>query len=201
VFPVKRTQVSLRQASPDDAPALTEIWSEVLRRADHDDRIADLEVIIARSAPVDGEQIVVAEYDGEVAGAVYLRASTLSPLNLEPVVQAISPHVLPAFRRRGIGRALMGAAVTFAEERGITHIATAAASGSRDANRFMARLALGPHAILRLAPAAMVQAKLDAQAPAGVTARRSGGRQLTHVLAARRSTRRAQRRGIADPQS
>jgi ribosomal protein S18 acetylase RimI-like enzyme len=201
VFPVKRTQVSLRQASPDDAPVLTEIWSEVLRRADDDDRIADLEAIIARSTPVDGEQIVVAEYDGEVAGAVYLRASTLSPLNLEPVVQAISPHVLPAFRRRGIGRALMGAAVTFADERGIAHIATAAVSGSRDANRFMARLALGPHAILRLAPTAMVQAKLDAQAPAAVTARRSGGRQLTHVLAARRSTRRAQRGGIADPQS
>jgi ribosomal protein S18 acetylase RimI-like enzyme len=200
VFPVKRTQLSLRQALPDDAPVLAEVWSDVLRRADHNDQIADLEAIIARTAPVDDEQIVVAEYDGEVAGAVHLRASTLTPLNLEPVVQAISPHVLPAFRRRGIGRALMGAAVTFAEERGIAHIATAAVSGSRDANRFMARLALGPHAILRLAPTAMVQAKLDAQAPAGATARRSGGRQLTHVLAARRSTRRAERRGIADPQ-
>jgi ribosomal protein S18 acetylase RimI-like enzyme len=200
VFPVKRTQVSLRQASLADAPVLAEIWSEVLRRADHDDRVADLEAIIARTTPVDDEQVVVAEYDGEVAGAVYLRAATLSPLNLEPVAQAMSPHVLPAFRRRGIGRALMGAAVTFAEERGIAHIATAAVSGSRDANRFMARLALGPHAILRLAPTAMVQAKLDAQAPAGATARGSGGRQLTHVLAARRSTRRAQRRGIADPQ-
>jgi ribosomal protein S18 acetylase RimI-like enzyme len=200
VFPVKRTQLSLRQALPDDAPVLAEVWSEVLRRADHHDQVADLEAIIERTTPAEDEQIVVAEYDGEVAGAVHLRASTLTPLNLEPVVQAISPHVLPAFRRRGIGRALMGAAVTFAEERGIAHIATAAVSGSRDANRFMARLALGPHAILRLAPTAMVQAKLDAQAPGGATSRRSGGRQLTHVLAARRSTRRAQRRGVADPQ-
>ena len=144
---------------------------------------------------------MVAEYDGDVAGAVHLRASTLTPINLEPVVQAISPHVLPAFRRRGVGRTLMEAAVAFAEERGIAHIATAAVSGSRDANRFMARLALGPHAILRLAPTAMVQAKLDAQAPAiGVTAGRSGTRQLTHVLAARRSSRRAQRHRIADSQ-
>ena len=201
MFPVKRTQLSLRPALPDDAPVLAEVWSEVLRRADHDDQIADLEAIIARTTSVDDEQIVVAEYDGEIAGAVHLRASTLTPLNLEPVVQAISPHVLPAFRRRGIGRALMGAAVTFAEERGIAHIATAAVSGSRDANRFMARLALGPHAILRLAPTAMVQAKLDAQAPAGATVRGSGGRQLTHVLAARRLTRRAQRRRIADQQA
>jgi hypothetical protein len=131
---------------------------------------------------------------------VHLRATTLTPINLEPVVQAISPHVLPAFRRRGVGRTLIQAAVAFAEERGIAHIATAAVSGSRDANRFMARLALGPHAVLRLAPTAMVQAKLDAQAPpaGGLAGGRSGARQLTHVLAARRSTRRAQRHGIAD---
>ena len=43
----------------------------------------------------------------------------------------------------------MEAAVTYAEERGIAHVATAAVSGSRDANRFFARLALGPHAVLR----------------------------------------------------
>ena len=199
MFPVKRTQVSLRSASPDDAPVLAEVWSEVLRRVDHDQQIADLESIIARVTPLEEERIVVAVYDGEVAGAVHLRASTLSPINLEPVVQAISPHVLPAFRRRGIGRTLMEAAVAFAEERGIAHIATAAVSGSRDANRFMARLALGPHAVLRLAPTAMVQAKLDAQGPAaGLASGRNGARQLTHVLAARRSSRRAQRRQISD---
>jgi predicted N-acetyltransferase YhbS len=202
VFPVKRTQVSLRLASPNDAAVLAEVWAEVLRRVDHDEQVADLKRIIGRVTPLQDERIVVAEYDGEVAGAVHLRASTLTPINLEPVVQAISPHVLPAFRRRGVGRALMGAAVTFAEERSIAHIATAAISGSRDANRFMARLALGPHAILRLAPTAMVQAKLDAQAPAiGVSTGRSGARQLTHVLAARRSSRRAQRHGVADSKS
>jgi GNAT superfamily N-acetyltransferase len=201
VFPVKRTLVSLRPASPDDAPLLAEVWAQVLRRVDHDEQIADLEAIIDRVTPLDDERIVVAEYDGALAGAVHLRACTLTPLNLEPVVQAISPHVLPAFRRHGVGRALMEAAVAFAEERGIVHIATAASSGSRDANRFMARLALGPYAILRLAPTAMVQAKLDAQAPAiGVPTSRNGARQLTHVLAARRSSRRAQRHRIADSQ-
>lgn len=200
MFPVKRTMVSLRTAVSEDAPVLATIWSEVLRRADRDEQVADVRSIIDRATPRDDERIVVAEYDDEVAGAVHLRAATLSPLNLEPVVQAISPHVLPEFRRRGIGRALMGAAVAFAEERGIGHIATAAVSGSRDANRFMARLALGPHAVLRLAPAAMVQAKLEAQTPAiGPVSGRTSGRQLTHVLAVRRSSRRAQRRRVADP--
>ena len=61
-------------------------------------------------------------------------------------MQAISPHVFPEFRRHGVGRALMEAAVAFAEELGIAHVATAVVAGSRDANRFMARLALGPYA-------------------------------------------------------
>ena len=57
--------------------------------------------------------------------------------------------VVTDHRRRGVGKALVEAAVTWAEELGIGHVATAAASGSREANRFMARLALGPQAVLR----------------------------------------------------
>ena len=183
-----RSLVALRSALPSDAPVLAELWADVLRRADHADRVADLVKVIEIAAESPVERLVVAEYDGEVAGAVHLRSTTMSPINLEPLVQAISPHVLPQFRRRGVGRALMDAAVTYAEELGISYVATAAASGSRDANRFMARLALGPQATLRVAATHLVRAKLTAQRPS-VTG--SGGRHLTQVLAARRSMRRS----------
>lgn len=186
---MSRSLVSLRSALPSDAPALVDLWSEVLRRADRDEQMADLVQVIERVAQSTDERMVVAEYDGELAGAVHLRVGTISPLNLERTVQAISPHVLPAFRRRGVGRALMDAAVSWAEEMGVGHVATAAASASRDANRFMARLALGPCAVLRVAPTHAVRAKLTAQRPA---AQRTVGRQLPQVLAARRSQRRAQ---------
>jgi GNAT superfamily N-acetyltransferase len=185
-----RSLVSLRDAEPADAEVLVDVWADVLRRTDRPDQIADLIETIERVAPLDDERVVVAEYDGQVAGAVHLRATTLSPINLEPVVQTISPHVLPRFRRHGVGRALMEAAVAFAEEHGIADAAAAAIAGSRDANRFMARLALGPHAVLRVAPTAAVKAKLTAQRPA--LGRTHGGRQLTHVLAARRSLRRSE---------
>jgi predicted N-acetyltransferase YhbS len=187
---MKRSQVSLRSAVPTDAPALAEIWCDVLRRCEADERIQDLVEVIERVAGTDAERIVVAEYDGQVAGAVHLRATTLTPINLEPVVQAISPHVLPRFRRHGVGRALMECAVAFAEERGIGHVATAAIAGARDANRFMARLALSPHALLRLAPTGVVRSKLSTQGPVVGRTTVGGGRQLTHVLAARRSLRR-----------
>lgn len=184
-----RTLVSLRCATITDAPFLATLWVDALRRADRQEQIADLEVIIKNATQSPDEKLVVAEYDGSPAGAVYLRLTTLSSINLEPTVQALSPHVLPEFRRHGVGRTLMEAAVTFAEELGIGQVATAAASSSRDGNRFMARLALGPQAVLRVAPTHAVRARLVAQRP---SLHRGGGRQLGQVLAARRSLRRSQ---------
>ncbi|MDQ4054555.1 MAG: GNAT family N-acetyltransferase [Actinomycetota bacterium] len=185
---MSRSLVSLRVAGLSDAPALAELWADALRRADPQDHLCDVELIIKASSASPEQRVVVAEYDGEVAGAVLLRVSTLTALNLEPTVQAVSPHVFPQFRRRGIGQALMDSAVSYAEEIGVGHIATAARTASRDANRFMARLALGPHATMRIAPTHVVRAKLAAQRPAPTTSTR----QLTRVLAARRSMRRSQ---------
>ena len=190
-----RSLVALRGAMPSDAPLLTELWTEVLRRADPEEQLADMVAIIESAAASGDERLVVAEYDGEVAGAVHLRITTMTPLNLEPVVLAVSPHVFPRYRRHGVGRALMDSAVSFAEEHGIGHVATAASAGSRDANRFMARLSLGPQAVLRVATTHAVRSKLTAQRP---SVQRSNGRQLTQVLAARRSMRRNQGSPLGD---
>lgn len=187
---MSRSLVTLRQAEVEDAPVLLELWAEAIRRADPSDQLADLEFIIKNAAESAESTVVVAEYDGQVAGAVLLRVSTVSPINLEQVVQAVSPHVLPQYRRHGIGRTLMECAVSRAEELGIGHIATAASSSSRDGNRFMARLALGPQAVFRIAPTVTVRSKIAAQRPA--SERVSGGRHVTQVLAARRSLRRSQ---------
>jgi GNAT superfamily N-acetyltransferase len=186
---MSRSLVSLRCAELSDAPALAELWCDALRRADRQDHIADLELVIKKAAASPEQRLLVADHDGAVAGAILLRVTSLTPINLEQVVQAISPHVFPQYRRHGIGRLLMESAVSFAEELGVAHVGTAAASGSRDANRFMARLGLGPHAMLRLAPTAAVRAKLTAQRPVLAA---TSGRHLTRVLAARRSMRRAQ---------
>jgi len=182
-----RSPLSLRKATVEDAPVLVELWSPVMRKADREELVADVCRIVTACETSDDCCAVVAEYDGVIAGAVFLRATTVTPVNLEPVVQALHPHVLPGFRGRGVGRALMDAAVTFAEDRGINHVASAAVAGSREANRFLARLALGPLATLRLAPTAAVRAKLSTRTRHAVGVRPS--RQLSQVLAARRSLR------------
>ncbi|WP_243060224.1 GNAT family N-acetyltransferase [Nocardioides sp. SR21] len=185
-----RSLVCLRPAVLSDAADLAGLWTDVLRRTGPEDQVVDMEAVLARLTDSVDERIVVAEYDGEFAGAVHLQTTTMSALNLEPVVRALSPHVLPRFQRHGIGSALMDAAVTWAEDLGVGHVATAAVAGSRDANRFMARIALGPYAVLRVATTHAVRNRLGAQRrPARQSG--AGGRQLTQVLAARRSLRRS----------
>jgi predicted N-acetyltransferase YhbS len=186
---VSRSLVTLRAAETTDAPFLVELWTPALRRAEHHELVADVEQIVKTAASSPEQRLLVAEYDGESAGGVLLRITTITPLNLDLAVQALSPCVLPQFRRHGVGRALMESAAAFAEESGVPHVCTAVAAGSRDGNRFMARLALGPLATYRNAPTAAVRARLVAQRPT-TSAAAAAGPKLTRVLAARRSMRR-----------
>ena len=176
----------LRDARVDDVDAIAELWADSLR---DDDPRADVARLVSAREHTDDFRVIVAEYDGAFAGAVLVQVGTVSPLNLSPVVQIVSPTVLPSMRRRGVGRSLVEAGVAFAEQRGVPQVSTASLSVSRDANRFMARLGLATRASLRLAPTTAVRARITAmRRPATV---HSQSRQpLTQVLAARRSARR-----------
>ena len=115
---MSRSLVFLREAVPADAALLADLWLEVLRRGDEADHVADLARIVETAAEDPEQRLVVAEYDGRLAGGVHLRLTTVTPLNLDLSVQVMSPQVFPEFRRHGVGRALMDAAVSWAEERG-----------------------------------------------------------------------------------
>lgn len=185
---MNRSLVTLREATAGDALFLADLWQDGLRRADREEQVADLEIVIEGAAASPKERIVVAEYDGEPVGAVYLRVTTLSPLNLEPVLQTLSPYVVPSARRKGVGRALMEESVAFADRLGVGHVMTAASATSRDGNRFLARLGFGSHATLRVAATPMLRARLTARLTASQRALANRGH-LGQVLAARRSVR------------
>ncbi len=190
---MSRSLVCLRSAQPEDAVDLADLWTDFLRRTSMEDQVADMESVLKALLETTDQRIIVAEYDGEFAGAVHLEATTMTALNSEPIVRALSPHVLPRFQRHGVGSALMDAAVSWAEELGIGHVATAAVAGSRDANRFMARLGLAPAAVLRVAPTGMLRAKLPVEMPGVARPLAGAGRShLGQVLAQRRSLRRSQ---------
>lgn len=194
---MSRQPVSMRQATNADVPFLVELWGDVLRKADRQEQVDDLEIIVKGAAESPERRLLIAEYDGDPAGAVLLRVTSMTPLNLEPSVQALAPHVTASYRGKGIGSALMESAVLWAEDLGIAHITTAAASSSRSGNRFMARLSLGPRAVLRASTTHTVRAKISTLHPGlRVSDRATGRRHLGQVLAARRQL---SRRKTEDP--
>lgn len=192
---MSRYSLTTRIANREDAPMLVELWSDAVRRADPSEQVADLELVIKGAAASPEQRLVVVEQDGELAGAVFLRITTLSPLNLEPCVQSIHPRVFDHHRRNGVGHALVEAATSFAEENGILHVVAAVPHSSREANRFMARLGLAPVVMFRIAPTTLLRSRISPQR--AVFGADSG---RTKVLAARRSLRRARAERVTLPE-
>lgn len=190
---MRRAAVHIRAVALDDTEALLAIWQTGPSRADN--AHADIESAIRKVLASERERIVVAELQGRVVGGLHLRLAPLMPLSSELAVFTSHLNVDPEFRRRGIARSLMETAVTWAEENGVPHVVALSAVNSRDSSRFMARLGLSPAAVVRVAPTALLRAKLPMDRPRR-TRPVGNQRQLGQVLAARRSLRRNQSESV-----
>lgn len=187
-----RQLAKVRDAVPDDAPALLVLWHDLVRRTNVDP-VEQARAAIARVAADPDERIIVVEWDCEVIGALQLRRVALGPLTDEMTVLASHLQVLTGHRRQGVGHLLMEAAVAWAEEKDVSYL-TGMATGARDTNRFLARLGLAQAGVMRGAPVATVRTRLGSSgrgASGTVSAvRPSGSRHLGQVLASRRTQRR-----------
>lgn len=183
-----RQLVTVRDAVPDDAPALLVLWHDLTRRSHVEEPVEEARAAIARAAADPDQRIVVLDRDHEIVGAVHLRRISFSPLTDENVVNVSHLQVLTGHRKHGLGHLLADAAVTWAEEKGITYVVGVSAVGARDANRFLARLGLGQVAIFRGAATTTLRTRLSAAAAA--RGRAGVGRRAGQVLATRRTLRR-----------
>ena len=118
--------------------------------------------------------------------AVFIVASLNALLDV-PAVHVSHAVVADRHRRRGAGKALVAAAASFAEERGIEQIVISVHPGSRDAARFFARLGFVPLSVRRSAPVSVVRRRL---APSE--------RSVEQVLR-RRALRQVRGRGLGVP--
>ncbi len=194
---MSRYPVQVREAVPEDAAALLEIWADLRRTgSDRANPTAEEEAAgsLARIAADSDERMLVAVVDAKVVGAVHLLRTAISPLHAETAIHVTHLHVLGGHRRHGIGKALMGAAVSWAEEKDTAHLIAAVASSSRDGNRFMARLGLSPLATVRGTSVSALRAKLPVEPPAGAMVSSRNHRSVGQVIAQRRHQRRAQAR-------
>jgi ribosomal protein S18 acetylase RimI-like enzyme len=110
-----------------------------------------------------------------------LTCSSYAPLFDQSAVHVHYLHVRDGFRRRGVGRALLGAAVVMADEVGAEHVFTSVLPQLRETQRFYARLGFGPVVVRRSVPVSLLRRRLSGE-----------GRQSNadNVVARRRTLRR-----------
>ena len=104
--------------------------------------------------------VAVDEQSGEVTGLLVVRSDEIGAIDLTPALHVTHLLVAPKQRRRGIGRALLAAAAHLAEERGCDRVLASAAAGSREGNRYLARLGFAPLVVHRVAPVAALRRSL-----------------------------------------
>lgn len=183
-----RQPPQIRDATPEDAAELLELWafaSHAWVRPPRAAEEAERALVIIAADP--DERLLVAEVAGRVVAAMKLRRGPISPLFLDPAVHTSHLLVLPQFRRHGYAHALMDAALTWADEKDISQ-ATAITDSNRENNRFFARLGLITVGTVRYSSVAGLRKKLTSE-----RSRAGGGnRHLVEVLAQRRSLRRRQ---------
>ncbi|MDX6324020.1 MAG: hypothetical protein QOK15_374 [Nocardioidaceae bacterium] len=197
---VSRVPVVVRDAADEDAAALCRLWEEFLNRPGADQSADPEEVARKAVARVDEDpagRILVAEREGDVVGCAMLRMIQVSPFYDDPVLRVSHLQVDPSHARKGAGRSLLEASLSWAEQQGVDGILVTSPVNDRDANRFMARMGLGQVAGIRGAAVTALRARLPHDPSAAARQVGRQGRNVGQVVAARRSQRRARARRIA----
>jgi ribosomal protein S18 acetylase RimI-like enzyme len=111
--------------------------------------------------------LIAADESGAVVGMLAARDGVVGAIDLTPVLHVTHLVVAPGHRRRGIGRSLLAAAVHLAEDAGVEHVLATAAAGSREGNRYLARIGFAPLVVHRIAPTASLRRSLGMTDVAG----------------------------------
>jgi N-acetylglutamate synthase-like GNAT family acetyltransferase len=171
---VSRVNVRIRPATHDDLPALVELVQSV-------DTSSGLfsgkplydpstEHLTKRFGEILGSErvlLIAADESGGVVGMLCAINDSVGAIDLTPVLHVTHLMVDPRNRRRGIGRSLLAAAVQLADQQGVEHLLATAAAGSREGNRYLARIGFAPLVVHRIAPTSALRRALGMTDVAG----------------------------------
>ena len=107
---MSRYPVQVRDAAPEDAGALLEVWGDFRRTgAERAYGSAEIEAAnaLARIAADPDERLLVGIYEDKLVGATHLMRAGISPLHTETAIHVTHLHVLSArrsWRRPSPGR-------------------------------------------------------------------------------------------------
>lgn len=161
--------IEVRDARPDDADTLVALWRDMAVGTGHQFRLLTAPSAASARASVTKHladpscRLIVGEIDGVVGAMAYLRRRPISPLHDEVTVAMEFLHVSDAYRRHGLGKALIAEAAAWAERENSPHLAVLAPASAREVNRFLARLGLGQAGVMRFASTHTVRRRLAAE--------------------------------------
>jgi predicted N-acetyltransferase YhbS len=104
--------------------------------------------------------VAIDDGTGDVVGMIVVSDDSVGEVTPTPVLNVAHLAVSPQHRRRGVGRALLAATVHLADQRRIENIVATAVTGSREANRYLARLGFAPLVVRRIAPTSVLRRTL-----------------------------------------
>ena len=173
-----RSVVRVRPATGDDVPQIARLIASVDTQSGmfsgrpltdpSEEHLAErLHQIVAQP---DRTLLLAVADAGDVVGMLAARCDEIGAIDLTPVLHVTHLMVLPRHRRRGTGRALLAAAVHLADDQGVDHVLATAAAGSREGNRYLARLGFAPLVVHRLASTSTLRKGLAMTEPGGRTA-------------------------------
>lgn len=166
---MSRVNVRVRPAERADVATLVELTRSVdlssgmfSGRAVLDDAAEHLAARFVEILDEGTRTLLVAVEDavGEIVGLLVARPDEIGAIDMTPVLHISHLIVAASHRRRGVGRALLAAAVHLADERGVDRVLAAAGAGSREGNRYLARLGFAPLVVHRIAATSVLRRSL-----------------------------------------
>jgi ribosomal protein S18 acetylase RimI-like enzyme len=171
---VSRVNVRVRPATHEDIPALVELVQSIDTSSGlfsgkplHDPSAAHLQQRFGDILDSDRTLLLAVDESGTAVGMLAARHDSVGAVDLTPVLHVTHLMVHPGHRRRGIGRALLAGAVRLADEAGVEHVLATAAAGSREGNRYLARIGFAPLVVHRIAPTTTLRRALGMTDVAG----------------------------------
>jgi ribosomal protein S18 acetylase RimI-like enzyme len=172
---VGRVSVRVRAATDADVPAVVALVQSVdtasgsfsgrpLMGATSEHLTERLEQLVSEP---ERQLLVATDETGSIIGMLSARSDEIGVVDVTPVLHVTHLMVTPGQRRRGVGRALLAGAVQVAEEQGLQKVLATAAAGSREGNRYLARIGFAPLVVHRLASTATLRRSLGMTDVAG----------------------------------
>jgi predicted N-acetyltransferase YhbS len=161
--------VRTREATENDVLAIGQLWDELRGLGGKVGPFGPPASAVAirerleklRSDPA--HRVIVSEVDDEVVGLAVLSRLPVTPISDVESVQISFMHVRDDRRRRGVGRAIVGAATEFAAESGADYVTVGVFPGARESNRFFARLGFSPLVTRRAIATTALQKRLASE--------------------------------------